>query len=204
MLGKYSSDDKSKIFGRPLSGFFRLGGRGSHQVWKHRKDSGGGAINEMLVHMLDLANWYFGPLQDIQVISRQLMLPQREIHDQTIVADAEDYVIVRCKGISGVELYCQADLITPSFSQYIEIQSENGLFRASIRDEEPAFVYLKEARGDYASGKTDLKYAQQNLTDLQMFAFIGAVKNTRPQDRNTLYDSIQLLKLIEEINKDKG
>lgn len=38
------------------------------------------AVNEMLVHMIDLANWYFGPLRDVQVVSRFLKLPQRQIN----------------------------------------------------------------------------------------------------------------------------
>ena len=49
----------SGVLGRVLSATFRIGGRGSHRLWKHRRETGGGAINEMLVHMLDLALWYF-------------------------------------------------------------------------------------------------------------------------------------------------
>ncbi len=51
---------QQRIIGEPYYGIFRLGGRGAQSVWKHQKEQGGGAINEMLVHMLDLLLWYFG------------------------------------------------------------------------------------------------------------------------------------------------
>ena len=59
LMNDFRENGGSLVLGKPLSAYFRLGGRGSHQVWKHRRDQGGGAINEMLVHMIDLANWYF-------------------------------------------------------------------------------------------------------------------------------------------------
>jgi len=190
---------ESLILGRPITGYFRIGGRGSHQAWKHRKETGGGAINEMLVHMIDLANWYFGPLSDVQVISNQLHLPERTINGETVKADAEDFILLRCKGESGIEIVCQADLVTPAFSQYIEVQGENGSFRGSIQQDSPSFVFLNEGRGGYAAGKTMLSYSQRNLLDHQMLSFILAVLQNIPNDSNTIEDSLQLIQIIDQV-----
>ena len=190
----------SLVFGKVLSAFFRLGGRGSHQVWKHKKATGGGAINEMLVHMIDLANWYFGPLKDVEVISCDLCCPKRVINGKEATVDAEDFVLIRCYGQNGVEIYCQADLITPAFSQYVEIQAENGSFMGSIQPDMPSYIFLKESRGGYSVGKTNLNYGYRNIWDIQMLSFVQAVLS-RILDRNTLKDSIELQKVMQKIKR---
>jgi myo-inositol 2-dehydrogenase/D-chiro-inositol 1-dehydrogenase len=192
---------ESLVMGRPLSAYFRLGGRGSHQPWKHQKATSGGAINEMLVHMIDLANWYFGPIRDMEVISNNIHCLERLINKEIVKADAEDFVLTRCWGSNGVEIFCQADLITPAFSQYVEIQSENGSFMASIQADMPNYIFLKESRGGYEAGKTKLRFGQRNLFDIQMMAFIQSVLQRRPPDRNSLEDSLQLMQLIQEIRR---
>jgi predicted dehydrogenase len=192
---------ESLVVGRPLSAFFRLGGRGGHQVWKHRKATGGGAINEMLVHMVDLANWYFGPLTNIEVISCDLRYPERYVNGENVVVDAEDHIWIRCLGRNDVEIFCQADLITPAFSQFVEIQGENGSFMGSIQPDMPSFVFLKESRGGYNTGKTDLCLGRRNVFDIQMMSFIQAVLRREPPDRNTIDDSLMLMHILGEIRK---
>lgn len=196
--------ENGSVMGRPVSAFFRVGGRGSHQKWKHFRDTGGGAINEMLVHMVDLANWYFGPLGELQVLSHSLLAPQRHIQGELVNADAEDYVLLRCKGTDGVEIVCQADLITPAFSQYVEIQAENGSFMGSIQGDMPNYVYLKEGRGGYRSGRTEIKAGARNLIDAQMQAFVDAVLKTGKQDRNRVTESVELMQVVEKIRAQVG
>jgi len=194
-------DGESMIMGRPLSAFFRLGGRGSHQAWKHRKDLGGGAINEMLVHMLDLANWFFGPLDNLKVITNRLLLEEREIQGVKVQADAEDFIMVQCTGAGDVQIFCQADLITPDFCQYAEIQCENGTFRGSIQQDQPSYVFLKNSRGGYASGKTELSFGTRSLLDIQMTSFVLAVQKKSGPDRNTLEDSHHLMKIVQQLKQ---
>jgi predicted dehydrogenase len=192
---------ESLVLGKPLSVFFRLGGRGGHQVWKHMKVSGGGAINEMLVHMVDLANWYFGPLTNIEVLSCDLRYPERYINGEKAKVDAEDNIWIRCLGRNNVEIFCQADLITPAFSQFVEIQGENGSFMGSIQSDMPSFVFLKESRGGYNEGKTELRYGRRNVFDIQMMTFIQAVLRNESPDRNTIDDSVMLMSVLGEIRK---
>lgn len=199
LIKQQSIDGTSLVFGKTLSAYFRLGGQGSHQAWKHKKATGGGAINEMLVHMVDLANWYFGPLKNIEVISCDLRCPKRIINGEEIIADAEDFVIIRCYGQNDVEIYCEADLITPAFSQYVEIQAENGSFFGSIQSDISSYVFLKEARGGYPSGKTFFNYGYRNVWDLQMLTFIQAILTKSSLDKDTIEDSIELHKIMREI-----
>jgi len=190
---------ESLITGRALNAFFRLGGRGSHQIWKHLKEDGGGAINEMLVHMIDLANWYFGPLRDVEIISCCQYLHQRTIRGKTIDVDAEDYILIKCTGKNGVEILCQADLITPAFNQYVEIQCENGSFRGSIQQDSPSYLFLNEARGGFDQGKTNFSFGQRNLLDYQMLYFVHSILSKTKADKNTVADSLQLTTIIDRI-----
>lgn len=190
---------ESLLLGKPLTAFFRLGGRGSHQVWKHRKETGGGAINEMLVHMIDLASWYFGPLNNIQIISNTLHLPRRMIQGEVVDADAEDFILVRCRGYNGIEIFCQADLVTPAFNQYAEIQAENGSFRGSIQQDSPSYVFLNEARGGFDAGKTVFTFGQRNLLDYQMLYYVLSILRSQKADKNTVEDSLQLTRIIDQI-----
>lgn len=189
----------SLVMGKPLSAFFRLGGRGSHKAWKHRKVTGGGAINEMLVHMVDLASWYFGPLKEIDVISCDLRCPDRIINNELVTVDAEDYILVRCTGIDGVEIFCQADLITPAFTQYVEIQTVKGTFMGSIQEDMPSYVFLKEDSGGFSKGKNELKYGRRNVLDVQMLNFIHSIIKRELPDRNRVEDSLELMKVMSEI-----
>jgi predicted dehydrogenase len=204
LFRKQQANGESLILGKTFSAFFRLGGRGEHQIWKHQKDKGGGAINEMLVHMIDLANWYFGPLGDIEVISCDLRHPIRTIQGQKITVDAEDFIVVKAKGIHNIEIFCQADLITPSFSQFVEVQAENGSFMGSIQNDFPSYLFLKENRGGYDAGKTAYKFGQRNILDIQMMAFVQAMRNKQHTGRNTIEDSLQLIEIMDTIRNQIG
>jgi predicted dehydrogenase len=201
LFREQQQEGESLVLGRPLSAFFRLGGRGGHQLWKHQKVTGGGVINEMLVHMIDLANWYFGPLQKTEVISCDLRYPERIINGEKFQVDAEDFILIRFFGANGLEIFCQADLTTPAFSQYVEIQGENGSFMGSIKPDMPSYVYLKESRGGYISGKTELQYGRRNVLDMQMMTFIQAVLKRDFPNRNTVKDSLKLISIMDEIKK---
>jgi predicted dehydrogenase len=194
---------ESMVLGKIVSAFFRLGGRGSHQVWKHRKSNGGGAINEMLVHMIDLALWYFGPIQEAEVLACDLLRPKRIIQGKEEEADAEDYVLIRLKSKSGVEVLCQADLVTPAFTQFVEVQGENGTFMGSIQQDMPSFIYCQEDAAGYPKGKTMLSFGKVNLFDAQMAEFVRGLRLRRKPSRCTLDDSLAILETLELLSKGK-
>lgn len=191
----------SGALGKPVAATFRIGGRGSHQVWKHMKKTGGGAINEMLVHMLDLAIWYFGKAVETQVLDCKLLRPARVIQGKEETVDAEDWVVVRARMENGAEVLFQADMITPAFSQSIEIQGENGTLVASIQPDRPSYVHLDKAAGNWPAGKTVLKTEGTEFFNAQMKEFLDAVAEKRAPRRCTVEDSVLVLEALDNIRK---
>lgn len=191
----------SPVLGKVVTAFFRLGGRGSHQLWKHRRSSGGGAISEMLVHMLDLAIWYFGPIAETELLACDLLRPVRAIQGRQERVDAEDYVLVRLKMASGVDVLCQADLVTPAFTQFVEIQGENGTFFGSIQQDLPSFLFCIDPAPGYPEGKTSFELQQRNLFEAQMGEFVQAVQSRQPVARGSVQDSSSLIEIIEGIQQ---
>ncbi len=190
---------KSPVIGTLSVALMRIGGRGSAALWKHRRLDGGGAINEMLVHMLDLAVWYFGPIERAELMMQDLFRPQRDIGGTVERVDAEDFVLARFRTRSGVPVVIQADLLTPSFTQMIEVQGDNGTLMASIQAEMPQFVFALNAAGGYAAGRTELGCGQLDLFDAQMAAFVTAVRDRQPQRRGTLADSVHVMEALEKL-----
>ncbi|MFH1089947.1 MAG: Gfo/Idh/MocA family oxidoreductase [Pseudomonadota bacterium] len=201
ILGGAQDPNMSPALGRIVSACFRLGGRGSHQVWKHRRATNGGAVNEMLVHMLDLALWYFGPPRSLEVLACDLLRPTRSIMGREVDADAEDYVLVRMQTGRGVDVVCQADLITPAFTQYIEVQGERGTFFGSIQADLPSFVFVESEGGGFPQGRTALDNAPRNLYEAQMSEFVTAVRGPDRKTRCSLEDSVTLLETLELIKQ---
>lgn len=187
--------------GKPYLANLRLGGRGSHRIWKHKKDQGGGAINEMMIHMLDLVFWYFGTITKIETILYDTVLKEREIDGKIVHADAEDLAMVYLETNSGVKVICESDLITPSYMNYIEIQATNGSIITSILDYFPSIVFCKESRGTYQTGNNVLHFPKVNLFGKQLEYFIHCITNAIRPDRNTVKDSVYLLKLIKTIKE---
>ena len=189
----------SEVLGQVLSATFRIGGRGSHRLWKHRRETGGGAINEMLVHMLDLALWYFGDASEVKVHRRELLQPQRVIDGVEHAVDAEDYVVVSVRTQSGVEVLIQADLITPAFSQSVEVQGANGTFRGSITSDAPSFVHTLEAVEGWPAGRNLIETTQSDFFRAEVRTFLEAVREGRAPALGNVQDAVRLMRIVEEI-----
>lgn len=192
----------SSVLGPIRIANFRIGGRGSHQLWKHLRATGGGASNEMLVHMLDLALWYFGAVRSVQLSTKKLLRPRREIQGRLEEVDAEDYILAELQMKSGVTVVCQADLLTPAFTQFVEVQGDNGTFMGSIDPAMPSFVFCNCEAGGWKQGRTDLHSGQVNLFEVQMSAFIHAIRTRTAPELSTVDDSVQLLETMEMLQGD--
>ena len=203
LAGRLFRGAEKDVLGKPHAAFFRIGGRGSHQPWKHKKETDGGAINEMLVHMLDLANYYFGPLSDIKLQKCRLFQPERVIQGQVHKVDAEDYVLVTCQGEQGAEISINADLISAGFVQFMEVQAENGGFMGSIKPDFPCELFLKNKVNGYSAGKNNLELEPVNLYNSQMAIFCDAVKTNGPLPFNTTQESLAVMEVVEEILKQR-
>lgn len=183
--------------GRPVYALFRVGGRGSASVWKHQKANGGGAVNEMMVHMLDLAHWFFGRLEGLRFHEQALLRPTRTVRGEEICADAEDFVLASCRGSGGVHVVIQADLVTPSFQQFAEVHGENGSMAGSIQADRPSYIHLSSAAGDFPAGRRDFDLESVNVFRAQMRDFVNNVRRGRAEGCATADDTLQLFDLLE-------
>lgn len=182
------------------SATFRIGGRGNHQVWKHMRALGGGAISEMMVHMVDLAIWHFGPVREIEVVRCDQLLPVRSIGGNDVAVDTEDRVIAMMQCDTGPEIMISADMTSGSFQQWVDIQGTNGSAFASIDSSVNPRIQLTAAHGGYEDGRTLLE-PTGNLHAQQMKEFTAVVAGERQTMRNTLADSVVLMDAMDQLRK---
>ena len=197
-----NDDGNNWPLGKPVSAFFRIGGRGDHELWKHQKATSGGAISEMMVHMVDLAIWYFGEPQSASLIAQDLLRPVRTISGQAVEVDAEDYVLARFDSADGPSYVVQADLVTPAFSQYVEVQFEHGSYLGSIQGDVASYVFSTRDTDAYKSGKSPLEFGTVNLFERQMASFVSHVRERRPVTLNSVEDSLRLMRAMNLLNHD--
>jgi predicted dehydrogenase len=189
-----------RVLGRTIHATLKVGGRGSHAQWKHRLADGGGAINEMLVHMLDLAMFLFGTDGDAKLLHKALLQPVRTINGKQMIADAEDYVVAQAR-FGGVEILLEADLVTPVFFQQVIVQGENGTFTGSIQDRQPSSLYLMQSRGEYPAGATEFAFGEMDLFVKQMTDFARVLRERDYMPRSSITNGVRLLELIEKIRQ---
>ncbi|MFQ6065234.1 MAG: Gfo/Idh/MocA family protein [Candidatus Bathyarchaeia archaeon] len=191
---------EDNIIGDTYFAIFRIGGRGGWRAWKHQKEKGGGAMLEMLVHMLDLANHCFGEIVEVEHLFSETILKRRLIEGREVEADAEDCVLIRLRAGSGVQIFCEADLITPSYMNIVEVHGDNGSFFGSILDNIPTIVYCKESRGMFDRGKSVFKFPYVNLMEKELQFFIESLsKEVKPM--NSIEESIKILEIVEQVRR---
>lgn len=199
ILAEVPNHGSSAVIGPVTSAFFRLGGRGGHQLWKHQAAAGGGAINEMLIHSLDLVNWFLGPIETAELVTQRVLRPNRPIAGTPRDVDAEDFVLVRVVCRNGIEAFCHADLVTPAFMHYVEVQGENGTFFGSIQPDMPSFLFCEKASGGYTAGRTRFDFGPRNFFDAQMSKFILSLRERTQPTGCAVSDSVILLEAFEQI-----
>jgi predicted dehydrogenase len=185
-----------QVIGEPHLALTRLGGRGSHQAWKH-DEQGGGVVFEMMVHMLDLLSWLLGPLADGSMLHRELILPVREIGGLACQAAAPDCAVASFRA-GGVRAFCQSDLLTPSFMNYVEVHGSNGTVTGSILSSMPATVYCIEPRGLFDRGHNARPAEPVNLFVRELGDFLAAVESGEP-DLAALRSSVELARFIDTL-----
>ena len=184
-------------------GVLRIGGRGSHEAWKHRRQDGGGALNEMLIHMLDLALGLFGPPADIRLLACELRAPVRKIRGREERVDAEDVVLVRASYPEGPTLFFEADMLTPAFTQRLELEGAGVSLAASIDEREASYLYLDESKGSYPQGRTSLTDVKEDPYVQQSRVFLTAITHATPPLYGTLDEAVLLHELLDALHLQK-
>ena len=184
-----------EALGKPLHAIFRIGGRGDHQVWKHH-DSAGGVVNEMLVHMLDLCQWFLGPYRIENVIKDKCIKPYRVIQGNSVKAEQSDFMVLTAQSHEETDILFQADFVTKKFSQYFEIVFENGSCFGSIEQGVNSFFYLHD------NEKAVLQDAvSENLFESQIKYFLDIIRHTTGKFTNTLFDYEAVMVMLQKIEE---
>jgi len=178
-----------------VSSTLRIGGRGSHAVWKHQIAMGGGAIREMLVHMIDLAVWYFGPIATVQVLACEQHYTERTIGGKTVAVDAEDYVHVKLVAKAGQVITILSDFTTPSFVQFAEVQGVGGMAFGSIQPQFSPFVWTSAKGENYPAGKTELAIEPRNIVADLTGDFLTALDGKAPP-RCSVADAVEVQRVL--------
>ncbi len=186
--------------GKVISSNLRIGGRGSHAIWKHKKETGGGAIREMLVHMIDLAVWYFGPIETAEVLAVEQYFPERIIDGKEVVVDAEDYVLVKLASKAGQVITIAADFTTPSFVQYAEVQGTKGMAFGSIQPHFTPFIWMNNEEGRYPAGKTGLVTESHNIIADLTGNFLASLQG-KETPRCSVHDAVEVQRVLEMVLK---
>jgi predicted dehydrogenase len=153
----------------------------------------------MLVHMLDLALWMLGDFSNTEVHTAVTLLQKRLINGRLEPASAEDVVVVSLVR-DGARALCEADLVTPSYMNHVEIQGDAGSIFTSILHYLPTIVYCKEARDIFNKGNNFFTFSQTNLFDLELGAFVeNLLAGATPRD--SIDDAIRLLGILEEVSR---
>lgn len=184
------------VIGKPHLVLMRIGGRGSAAVWKHRLDQGGGAISEMLVHLLDLVVWLFGTMDEASLLHYDTILDRRLINEQWVEVDAEDVALVRLSR-PGLVVICESDLCTPGYMQLLEIQGDNGSLMASLLDYIPTTLFCKEPVAGFAQGRSHFTFPATNVFEQELRQFLERVR--RPDGWNDIVNSLNVARLFEQL-----
>jgi predicted dehydrogenase len=187
---------EDRVIGNPHLALARLGGRGSHQPWKHDA-AGGGVAFEMMVHMLDLTEWILGPLGNGHLLHHELILPARQINGEMHRVNAPDCAVAVFEA-GGVRAICQSDLATPSFMNYVEIHGDNGSVTGSILDSMPTMVYCNEPRGMFDRGHNRQRIEPVNLFVKELGEFVETVAAGR-FDPAPLKESVELAEFVDSL-----
>lgn len=184
--------------------FMRLGGKGSHRAWKHQTETGGGAVNEMMSHMLDVLLWFIGDVEQVETVNLDNLIKQRHIDGAEVSSYAEDFALVIGKSVTGTKFVVESDLISQSYTNHIEIIGEDGYINFSILDSQESYIFLNRAKPLFAKGKNPLKNKNTDLFELMFADFFQSIRGQRNLKKNTFAEALKLAQLIEKIKKKKG
>jgi predicted dehydrogenase len=174
--------------GNPRFATIRLGASGSRAVWKHRRDEGGGASNEMLSHGLDLALHMFGQPAKIRIDSQFQVAPERSISGRLVTADAEDVSIATGR-FGSTSVVVLGDLASFSPISYLEAHGTDG----SLVTSGPAQCF----RATASDSKTcTMPKSEQSMTWLedQLTTFIEDFASGALHEAHTVADTLRLFR----------
>ena len=183
--------------------YMRLGDKGSHRAWKHQSDNGGGAINEMMSHMLDLLLWLVGDITEVECVNLDTLISRRRIEGQGIYTDAEDFALVVGKGAAGTKFVVQSDLVSQSYKNRVEIIGTEGCIDLSIADSKDSFIFLNQAKFPFSQGRNSLACEPTDLLQAMYEDFLRCIRDKEKPRKNSFSDAPRLARLFQKIKKEE-
>ena len=184
--------------GTPHMALLRIGGRGSHRVWKHRRGLGGGVLLDLATHMVDLAFWMFGEFDETEVVHTSQLVRERDIGGELVEVDAEDVVVLRLRTRSGVTVFVYADFISPGFAHSVEVAGSNGSAFSTVLDALPDRYYLISEAAGLPAAETIEAGQSADMLDLELTDFVASL--TRGEVVQDVFSSLAVSGVIEEYN----
>tara|TARA_Y100000591_G_C21842319_1_gene706485 strand:+ start:1418 stop:2377 length:960 start_codon:yes stop_codon:yes gene_type:complete len=179
---------------RVTKAYFRIASPGIQSGWQYSKNQGGGVINELFVHMIDLANWYFGPIENIEEIDAQVYVSERVriIEKNDILA--EDFITVRMQNRFGVSITIEADMISNDFVQYVNVSGPGLSGFCSIQPNLPLVMSHTDKKNNIC------EYGEfKNLHTSQIRYFLNCIDQITTHSKSTISESISICKTINKI-----
>lgn len=173
------------------SAYLRVASPGSDAPWQYSMLDGGGVINELVVHMVDLVHWYFGPIKQIKAIKKNTYSLNKTIKSDNIKQDAENYIFIKLITESGVFVDIEADLISKEFVQFFEVNSKKFNSLCSIQPNIPLFINNKIFKG----------FEFNNLYILQIEYFLNCIDKKIPHTVSTLEESLSICNFIDKLKQ---
>ena len=176
------------------SAYLRIASPGIKNAWQFSKNKGGGAINELFVHMIDLANWYFGPIKNLEEIDIQTYRSDREGMIDKNDQLAEDFIKVKVQNGLGVSITIEADMISNDFVQYVNISGPGLIGFCSIQPNLPLILRQSEKKYDIC------EYIEfKNLHTSQITYFLSCIDKITTHSQSTIAESIDICKFLNEV-----
>lgn len=181
--------------------FMRLGGKGSHRTWKHQTETGGGVVNEMLSHMLDLLLWFVGDVGSVETVNLDNLIRSRHIDGSEVQSVAEDFALVVGKSVSGTKFVVESDLISPAYQNDMQILGTEGYVKFSILTSQESYIFLNQDHPPYTKGKNPLHSGPADLFELMFQDFLKQVQKQNGLQKNSFADALKLAQLLQEIKR---
>jgi predicted dehydrogenase len=156
----------------------------------------------MMSHMVDLAVWLLGPSAGVRLLSRSVLLPERDIDGQRRPVDAEDYCVAEWTAASGARCLVEADLVSPSFMQYVEVHGARGSLFGSLADHLESMVHLTEPAAGLAAGTHRFEEPRIELLDAQWASFADELD--QPADGRPLEAALATAAILDALQLDRS
>ncbi len=191
----------SDVIGSPRMATFRIGGKGGQRPWTHMVNMDGGALLELGVHMIDLTWFFFGHIVNADLLESGIIIPKRKIAGNTIDVTAADYSLVSIDCENGVRVIVESDQLTPSYSNVMEIQGDNGSILAGIQEHMPVSVYLTEARSPFSKGFNLKKFEPTQMLSEEIGSFVNYVGGSSVTNPCPIDSSSDVANVITKVRR---